>query len=251
MRYFIEIAYKGTQYSGWQKQPKATTVQGVLDNCLSKLLRQSINTMGAGRTDAGVHAIQLYAHFDCDEIEDTVSLINRLNGFLPIDISAINLYEVAPEAHARFDAISRSYAYYISTVKNPFTRDIAYQLYEIPDMELMNEAAKSLMDYKDFQCFSRSKTDVKTYNCTIEYAYWERQGDQLIFYIKADRFLRNMVRAVVGTLLAIGLGNRTHSDFIRIIEAKDRKQAGVSAPACGLFLTQVNYPEGILNKREH
>lgn len=247
MRYFIEIAYLGTGYSGWQKQPNAITVQEVLDDCLSKLLRVDINTMGAGRTDAGVHAKQLFAHFDCNEIEDIPYFCSRINGFLPQDISVTNLYPVAPDAHARFDALSRSYAYYISTVKNPFSIDTAYQIYKTPDVVAMNKAAALLLNYTDFQCFSRSKTDVKTYHCTIEHAYWEQQDNQFVFYIKANRFLRNMVRAIVGTLLDIGFGNITQTDFIAIIESKNRKNAGTSAPGCGLFLTQVAYPEKILN----
>ncbi len=247
MRYFIEIAYNGTDYFGWQIQPNAITVQEVLEDKLSTLLKTKIKVTGAGRTDAGVHAKQLFAHFDCDEIEQTTELQFRLNSFLPKDIAISKIIEVKEDAHARFDAVEREYEYIVSLKKDPFSERLAYQIHNMPDVELMNKAAKVLLDYKDFQCFSRSKTDVKTYHCTIKKAYWKEEKDQLIFIISADRFLRNMVRAIVGTLLDIGYGKTSIEKFHEIIKNKDRSKAGASAPAHGLYLTKVQYPETIKN----
>ena len=218
MRYFIEIAYNGTDYFGWQIQPNAITVQEVLEDKLSTLLKTKIKVTGAGRTDAGVHAKQLFAHFDCDEIEQTTELQFRLNSFLPKDIAISKIIEVKEDAHARFDAVEREYEYIVSLKKDPFSERLAYQIHNMPDVELMNKAAKVLLDYKDFQCFSRSKTD-----------------------------LRNMVRAIVGTLLDIGYGKTSIEKFHEIIKNKDRSKAGASAPAHGLYLTKVQYPETIKN----
>ena len=245
MRYFIEIAYNGTQYSGWQIQPNAISVQHVLEGAMSTLLRKNVKLTGAGRTDAGVHARQLFAHFDLDEIEDTSDLIFRLNSFLPKDISIKNIIRVKDDSHARFHASEREYEYIIALKKDPFTQGFSYQLHQKPNMEAMNEAAKSLLDYQDFQCFSRSNTDVKTYHCIVKKAFWKEENDQLIFTIAADRFLRNMVRAIVGTLLNVGYGKTSIEEFHNIIASKDRVRAGASAPAEGLYLTKVSYPDEV------
>lgn len=246
MRYFIEIAYNGKNYHGWQVQPDAISVQEVLDRTLSTLLRKEIKIAGAGRTDAGVHAKQMFAHFDFDAIENFTRFLFRMNSFLPKDISVQEIFEVKEDAHTRFDATRREYEYVISLQKNPFSEGIAYLIHQKPDISLMNEAAKSLLNYKDFQCFSRSNTDVKTYNCSINEAYWKEENNQLIFTISADRFLRNMVRAIVGTLLNVGFGKTSLQDFHEIIKSKDRTKAGASAPAHGLFLTKIEYPKSIL-----
>lgn len=245
MRYFIEIAYNGAQYCGWQIQPNASTVQEVLQKKLSILVQRDIKVVGAGRTDTGVHAKQLFAHFDIDEIKNTSELIFRLNSFLPNDISVVNLFQVKDDAHARFDATQRAYQYVISLKKNPFLEGLAFQIHNKPDVKLMNDAAKTLLNYNNFKCFSRSKTDVKTYNCTIEKAYWKEEENQLIFTISADRFLRNMVRAIVGTLLDVGYHKTSIEEWHQIIQTKDRSKAGASAPAHGLYLTRVHYPETI------
>ena len=247
LRYFIEIAYNGTNYYGWQIQPNAITVQEVLEHKLSTLLKTEIKVVAAGRTDAGVHAKQLFAHFDYDKIENRADLLFRLNSFLPKDIAISKIIEVHKDAHARFNAAEREYEYVISLKKDPFSEGFAYQIHNKPDVELMNKAAKILLDYKDFQCFSRSKTDVKTYHCSIKKAYWKEDKDQLIFTISADRFLRNMVRAIVGTLLDIGYSKTSIETFHEIIKNKDRRKAGASAPAHGLYLTKVQYPETIQN----
>ncbi|SRX54051.1 tRNA pseudouridine(38-40) synthase TruA [Aequorivita sp. CIP111184] len=245
MRYFIEIAYNGGNYFGWQRQPEQISVQQVLEETLSTLLRKKLKITGAGRTDAGVHSKQLYAHFDFDEIQDKDELIFRLNSFLPKDISVKNIFEVKDDAHARFNAVQREYEYIISLKKDPFLQNFAFQINNKPNVDLMNEAAKMLLHHKDFQCFSRSKTDVKTYNCTIVKAYWETQNNTLIFTIAADRFLRNMVRAIVGTLLDIGYEKKTLEEFQQILDSKRREEAGASAPAHGLYLTKVVYPDNI------
>ena len=246
LRYFIEIAYNGKNYHGWQVQPNAITVQEVLDSTLSTLLRKEIKITGAGRTDAGVHAKQMFAHFDFEEFKDFSSFIFRLNSFLPKDISIQDIFEVNEDAHTRFDASKREYEYVISLQKNPFSEGISYLIHQKPKIALMNEAANILLNYKDFQCFSRSNTDVKTYYCSINEAYWKEENSQLIFTISADRFLRNMVRAIVGTLLNIGFGKTSIQDFHEIIKSKDRTKAGASAPAHGLFLTKIEYPNSIL-----
>lgn len=242
MRYFIELSFNGKEYHGWQKQPDVVSIQEVLEYALSKLLNTNINIVGAGRTDAGVHAKQLFAHFDCDTVIDINSLINRLNAFLNDDINIIEIKLVNDEVHARFDAISRSYEYQIWLGKNPFLLDTTWQIKtKVLNLDKMNEAASLLLNYSNFKCFSKSKTDVYTYNCTITKAEWVKNGNLLVFHISANRFLRNMVRAIVGTLYEIGIGKITNADFIKIIESQDRSKAGISVPAQGLFLTKVTY----------
>ncbi|PVW16396.1 tRNA pseudouridine(38-40) synthase TruA [Marixanthomonas spongiae] len=247
MRYFIEIAYNGANYFGWQIQPNAITVQEVLETKLSILLKEPVKLTGAGRTDAGVHAKQLFAHVDVAEIEDLPALLFRLNSFLPKDIAVADIFKVNQAVHARFDAVEREYEYVVSLKKDPFLQGFAYQIHKMPDVEMMNKAAETLLGHNDFQCFSRTKTDVKTYYCTIKKAFWRKQGDQLVFTISADRFLRNMVRAIVGTLLDVGFNKTSLKAFNQIIADKDRSKAGASAPAHGLYLTKVTYPKTIRN----
>lgn len=247
LRYFIELSYFGKAYHGWQKQPEATSVQETLEKALSTILQKEIEVVGAGRTDAGVHARQLFAHFDIEEgiLEDEITF--KCNSLLPRDIAVHRIFEVQPEAHARFDALSRSYEYHVFHEKDPFQYDFAYYLKRKPDLEKMNEAAEILKSYTNFKCFSKSKTDVKTYNCKIEQAFWEASEERLVFYITADRFLRNMVRAIVGTLLEIGLGKMQVEEIHEILESKDRSRAGTSVPAHGLYLTKIEYPKIELN----
>ena len=245
VRYFLEIAYNGSAYFGWQRQPDAISVQEKIEEALSKLVGKDILITGAGRTDTGVHAKQLFAHFDIHESLDVPHLKYRLNSFLPKDIAIRDLFQVSSEAHARFDAISREYEYHITFVKDPFHPNMAFYTHKRPNVALMNEGARALLNYEDFKCFSRTKTDVKTYHCKVQKAFWEETEDGLVFTIKADRFLRNMVRAIVGTLLDVGYGKINLEMFHQIIESKDRSRAGASAPAHGLFLTKVEYPESI------
>jgi tRNA pseudouridine38-40 synthase len=242
VRYFIELAYKGKNYFGWQRQPKQISVQEVIEEKLSILLREKIAIVGAGRTDTGVHAKQMYAHFDFEGDIDIDKFTFKLNSFLPNDISIYRIFEVKDNVHARFDATSRAYEYHIHIGKNPFRIDDTYQIYHELDLDKMNEAAFLMFHHTDFQCFSKTKTDVYTYNCDVMNAVWERKGNLLIFHVKADRFLRNMVRAIVGSLLEVGMGKKTKDDFKKILDSKDRRQAGTSVPAQGLFLTEVNYP---------
>ncbi|MCF8715668.1 tRNA pseudouridine(38-40) synthase TruA [Joostella atrarenae] len=245
MRYFLELSYNGRHYHGWQNQPNAISVQEVLENALSILLRKEISIMGAGRTDSGVHAKQMYAHFDTEEEINRVELIYKLNSFLPTDISIKDIFLVKDDAHTRFDAVARSYEYWIVQEKNPFLTDYAYYFKTVLDIGAMNEAAAELLNHKDFQCFSKSNTDVKTYLCDLKKAVWVQEKETLVFHITADRFLRNMVRAIVGTLLDVGIGKSNLHDVKQIIESKSRSKAGASVPAHGLYLTEVTYPDTI------
>ena len=245
MRYFIELSYDGTNYHGWQIQPNAISVQEVLEKAISLLLRETIKITGAGRTDTGVHATQMFAHFDTTQNIDTEQLGYKLNAFLPQDIAIKKIHSVLDTAHARFDATARSYRYFIHRHKNPFLNDYSWYLQKDLDMVLMNQAAKLLMQYEDFKSFSKTHTDVKTYLCDVKEAYWQQTDTQLIFNMTADRFLRNMVRAVVGTLVEVGSHKLTLTDFEKIILARDRNKAGFSVPAKGLFLTKITYPPKI------
>lgn len=245
MRYFIELSYNGKSYHGWQNQPNAISVQEVIENALSTLEGEPVSIVGAGRTDAGVHAKQMFAHFDTDREVDCDILTYKLNAFLPKDVAIHRVFKVKPESHVRFDALSRTYLYRLSLDKNPFNFDSAYVMKKPLDLDMMNAASKFLLGHKDFQCFSKSNTDVKTYYCNIMEAQWERVDDELHFTIKADRFLRNMVRAIVGTLINVGLGKITLEDLKAIIISKNRSEAGYSVPAHGLYLTRIEYPEDI------
>ena len=241
-RYFIHLAYNGTNYCGWQIQPHSPSVQETLERCLSLKLGQPIGLTGCGRTDTGVHARNYYAHFDYDGvIDDPMELAYRLNVFLPADIVIYRIWEVDPELHARFDALSRTYHYYIARQKDPFHQDDAFYLYGDLDVEKMQQAANLLMEYHDFTSFSKVHTQVKTNNCKIMEARWFEQDGLLVFHIKADRFLRNMVRAIVGTLLEVGKGKMTLDAFRDTIERKDRCSAGESVPAHALFLEAIEY----------
>lgn len=245
MRYFLGFSYKGTSYHGWQIQPNAITIQEVLEDRMSKLLGNEIKLVGAGRTDAGVHAKFMIAHFDA-EISDSEKFIYRLNSFLPQDIAVHSLYKMKPDAHARFDATERTYHYYINYNKNPFKTELSWLWnYEALDVVKMNEAAALLLKFDDFTSFARLHTDNKTNICNVRYAVWSEENGNLKFEITADRFLRNMVRSIVGTLVEIGKGKISLDEFIEIIEKKDRKFAAASAPAHGLFLTHVAYPKDL------
>ena len=242
-RYFIYLAYDGTNYHGWQIQPNGISVQECLMKALSTFLRREIEVIGAGRTDAGVHASLMVAHFDSDELLDTTSVTDKLNRLLPPDISIYRVCRVRPDTHARFDATARTYKYYVTTSKYPFNRQYRWRLYNQLNYERMNEAARILFEYNDFTSFSKLHTDVKTNNCHIQHAGWTQEGDTWVFTIRADRFLRNMVRAIVGTLLEVGRGRLTIDGFRNVIEAKDRCKAGTSVPGHALFLVDVTYPE--------
>ena len=242
-RYFIELAYNGSEYNGWQIQPNAPSVQEAINKALTLLLKQEINVTGAGRTDTGVHASFFVAHFDSDvAIAHTQALTYKLNRFLGKNIAIKDIYAVLPDMHARFSAISRTYKYYINKSKNPFTYPFAYRPHPLPDIRLMNNACELLMHYEDFTSFSKLHTDVKTNICHLMEANWEETDEQLIFTIKADRFLRNMVRAIVGTLLDVGQKRITLEQFQQIIESKDRCKAGTSVPGNALFLCDIEYP---------
>ena len=254
MRFFITFTYNGTNYCGWQRQPNGIAVQEELEKALTTILRTPIEVVGAGRTDAGVHALNMVAHFDipndiavnCRLLTiDSNLLINNLNSLLPYDIAIKKVEKVTDEAHARFDALSRKYEYHIITHKNPFLKEQAYRIHFPLNIELMNEAAKVLFEYEDFTSFSKLHTDVKTNNCTIMEAYWQQRGEELVFTIKANRFLRNMVRAIVGTLMEVGRERLTIEGFRQVIEAKNRCSAGHSVPACGLYFIEAEYPETI------
>lgn len=246
-RYFIFISYKGTSYHGWQVQPNSVTVQKILDDALSVILNESISTTGAGRTDTGVHAMFFCAHFDCSSPDLSVAgnLVFRLNRYLPPDISVNSLKKVVPDAHARYSAISRTYKYFISRIKNPFSDSSSWHIHGKIDIAAMNEACSVLMMHSDFTSFSRHHSGAKTNTCKIYSAKWDESDDLLVFTIKADRFLRNMVRAIVGTMIEIGSGKMDLKEFEEIILAKDRCKAGKSAPAKGLFLVEIEYPEEI------
>ncbi|MCJ7466874.1 MAG: tRNA pseudouridine(38-40) synthase TruA [Maribacter sp.] len=246
MRYFIQFSYFGKNYHGWQNQPNALTVQQALELALSKLLRTSVALVGAGRTDAGVHAREMFSHFDVEEIADLETLTYRLNAFLSEDIAVKKIFKVPGEAHARFDAIERTYEYWVTPEKNPFLIDFAYFFMHSLNVEKMNEAAQILLLHHDFECFSKSNTEVKTYLCTINSAIWHLTVDRLVFTISADRFLRNMVRAIVGTLLQVGQGKIDLQDVKTILKSRDRSKAGPSVPAKGLYLTKITYPKTVI-----
>jgi tRNA pseudouridine38-40 synthase len=247
-RYFIYLAYDGANYHGWQIQPNGISVQECLMKALSAFLRREVEVIGAGRTDAGVHASLMVAHFDFDGLLDTALVADKLNRLLPPDISIYRVCRVRPDAHARFDAIARTYNYYVTTSKYPFNRQYRCRVFTPLDYERMNEAARTLYEYTDFTSFSKLHTDVKTNNCRVTHAEWTKatdEDDTWVFTIRADRFLRNMVRAIVGTLIEVGRGKLTVEGFRRIIEQQDRCKAGTSVPGNALFLVYVAYPESI------
>jgi tRNA pseudouridine38-40 synthase len=243
MRYFLELSYNGSRYNGWQRQPTAPSVQQTLEEALSKYLRELIEVTGAGRTDTGVHAVRYVAHFDSEmHIADSADFVYHVNSILPADIAIRSITPVAPTAHARFDAVSREYTYYIVPFKEPFRRDTAWQYFVPLDVDAMNRAAEWLLRYSDFTSFAKLNSANKTNICHVTEARWERGGDDtLVFRIRADRFLRNMVRAIVGTLVDVGRGKISPERFREIIETRDLSLASSGAPACGLFLTDITY----------
>ncbi|SHM82049.1 tRNA pseudouridine(38-40) synthase TruA [Polaribacter sp. KT 15] len=241
MRYFIELAYNGKNYHGWQIQPDVVSVQEKINHAISTVLQLQIEVVGAGRTDTGVHASQMFAHFDLEK-EIKGDIVHKLNSILPNDITIYRVFLVEDEHHARFNAESRSYEYKIWLGRNPFLLDFSWQIHSQQlNVSKMNKAASLLLEYEDFQTFSKVKTDVYTFNCNVTEAVWKQEGDLLVFHISANRFLRNMVRAIVGTLVDVGLGKITVDNFREIIESKNRGNAGLSVPAKGLFLTKIKY----------
>ncbi len=249
MRYFIELAYRGTNYHGWQRQPNGLSVQEVLETAFSTVLRETIVIVGSGRTDAGVHAGQQYAHFETEQPLPT-HLLRSVNRIIPNDIVVFDWFPVGPRDHARFTATYRYYQYSIIRRKDPFRDGLACVFHLPLDVERMNEAANRLLHHSDFQSFSKVKTDVRTFNCRIDFAYWEaKPNGDLLFHIRADRFLRGMVRAIVGTLIGVGQGRMAVAEFEQIIQARDRQAAGRAAPAEGLSLVEVGYPEEVLRAK--
>ncbi|MFI5450758.1 tRNA pseudouridine(38-40) synthase TruA [Pedobacter sp. UC225_61] len=244
MRYFIELSYDGTDFHGWQTQPNGITVQECLDKALTTCFRQNITSLGCGRTDAGVHATQFYAHFDVVDLPETtvVNAVTSINALLPYSIAIKQILTVNNEAHARFDATARAYQYHLHFEKDPFKINRSWMFKGELNLDKMNEAAQLLLNFTDFSCFSKSKTQTFTNNCKITKANFEKIEGGLIFTIKADRFLRNMVRAIVGTLILVGKGDIEIAEVAQIIESKNRSNAGQSVPACGLYLVAIEYP---------
>jgi tRNA pseudouridine38-40 synthase len=249
MRYVISLAFKGTHYHGWQKQHNAISVQGLLDEKLSLIVGENIETLGCGRTDAGVHAKQFFAHFDTTHpLQLEQNLAFKLNRILPADIVVFDVIQVSNEFNVRFDAVSRTYQYIICTQQNPFLTEQAWFQYGLLDIEKMNAAAALLLGSKDFESFSKVHTQVNNFICEVFEAHWRREGDRLIFTIKANRFLRNMVRAIVGTLVNVGRAKISVDEVTNILSKRNRSEAGQSVPALGLFLTQIDYPKRAFQK---
>lgn len=248
MRYFFEIAYNGTNYAGWQSQQNATGVQAIVEQSLSKLLRTEIKIVGSGRTDTGVHCEQQFFHSDIEKDFDAQNLVLRMNSLLPSDISIYSIRKVKADASARYSAVERTYQYRITRKKNPFVEKLACHYFKPLDLRTLNKAASLLLGEHDFESFSKVKTDVNHFVCEIKKATWEESNDTLEFTITANRFLRGMVRAIVGTLLDVGSGKITVSEFQSIIKSKDRKKAGANVPPYGLYLTKVKYPSSIFLK---
>lgn len=242
-RYFLYLAYNGANFCGWQVQPNAVTVQSTLEQSLSTILRIETPIVGAGRTDSGVHARMMMAHFDVQDEIDTAQLCYKINKYLPKDIVVYDVVRVTDDAHARFDAISRTYRYYITTKKDPFLYPFKYHIQTPLDVGLMNQCCEILLEYEDFTCFSKLHTDVKTNNCDITFAQWIHEGDEYTFTISANRFLRSMVRSIVGTMLDVGRHRISIADFRNIIVSKNRGNAGFSAPGHALFLEDIAYPK--------
>ena len=244
MRYFIKLSYKGTHYHGWQSQPNAMSVQEELEKSFSLILREKIAITGAGRTDTGVHAKNFIAHFETKNVLDTKQLkelIYKLNSYISKDIAIHNIYQVDDKMHARFDAKERTYQYFITTTKNPFATESAWYVHGKLDVDIMNQACGILKEYNDFGSFAKLHSDNKTNICDLMEAQWEFKNELLVFTIKADRFLRNMVRAIVGTMVDIGQGKTSLDELRIIVESKDRNQAGRSVPGHGLFLVDIKY----------
>jgi tRNA pseudouridine38-40 synthase len=242
------MAYRGTHYKGWQRQPNGRSVQQVVEEAMTMMLRLPVRLTGAGRTDAGVHASEYVAHFDADSPlppRRLENLIFKLNSYLDNDISLYRIFPVKPDSHARFSALSRTYKYFISPEKDPFRDGLIMQMHGSMDVDMMNEGARLIIETRDFTSFSKVDTDTKTNICKVDHARWEWNGKELIFTIRADRFLRNMVRAIVGTLLKLGKGKISLDEMQWIITSLDRSNAGMSVPACGLHLVKIDYPEDL------
>lgn len=244
-RYFIQLSYDGTPFHGWQIQPNAKSIQESLNTVLSTIIRSEIYLVGCGRTDTGVHASKYFAHFNSAEI-NTELISYKANCMLPKEIAIQKIFSVAADTHARFSATSRTYEYFITQVKDPFSVNRAYELHEKLDINAMNKACALMQNFKDFSSFSKSNTQTETNLCDLYYARWETTKTGLRFEVKANRFLRNMVRAIVGTCIEVGRGNLSVEDFAQVIEAKDRSKAGYSVPAHGLYLMDIEYPEGLI-----
>jgi len=247
MRYFFEISYNGTNYHGWQNQKNAIGIQQVVEEALSKIFGEEISIVGSGRTDTGVHCAQQFFHADIEKEVKPNDLVHRLNAFLPKDIAIRNIIPVKNDAHARYDAMERSYQYKITRVKDPLLVGYAHYFFRDLNVSTMEKAAALLIGEHDFECFSKVKTDVNHFICDIKQAVWNQKGDVLVFTITANRFLRGMVRAIVGTMLDVGNGKLTVKQFQEILKSKDRKKAGMNAPPEGLYLTHVKYPKSIFN----
>lgn len=247
IKYFIKLSYLGTRYCGWQIQPNAESIQSVLEKAFSTILQEDIAITGAGRTDAGVHAKNFIAHFESEKVRDVGKLKYSLNHFLPSDIAIHGIFPVHPDAHARFSAMSRRYEYWFIREKNPFYHHRAWLIPYSLDIEMLNRSSQILKDYKDFTSFARLHSDAKTNLCEINSVLWKEEGDRVVFSIEADRFLRNMVRAIVGTFTDLARGKITEAELRRIVEAKDRSLAGASAPAHGLYLCNIAYPHWVWN----
>ena len=248
MRYFFEISYNGAQYHGWQNQANSIGVQQVVEDAMTKIFRKEISIVGSGRTDTGVHCIQQFFHADVDRDFDAATWVIKLNSLLPQDIAIRSIFPVNPEAHARYDAIERSYEYKITRVKDPLVVNYAYYFFRDLNIQTMNEAAALLVGTHDFKCFSKVKTDVNHFLCDLKKAQWNQKDQLLVFSITANRFLRGMVRAIVGSLLDVGSGKTSVKDFQKIIDSQDRKKAGMNVPPEGLYLTSVRYPKEVFNK---
>lgn len=245
MRFFFEIAYHGKNYSGWQSQANAIGIQSIIEDVLTKIFRMEIKIVGSGRTDTGVHCEQQFFHVDINKTFDETVLIQRLNSFLPKDISVQSIRKVRPDASARYNAVERTYQYRITSKKNPFLEGLAWHFFKTVDVHTMNKASALLLGEHDFECFSKVKTDVNHFLCDIKKAEWRKEGDLMEFTITANRFLRGMVRAIVGTVLDVGTEKISIKEFQGILHSRDRKKAGANVPPYGLYLTKVKYPSHV------
>ena len=248
MRYLFEITYEGTHYHGWQTQTNAIGIQQVVEETLCKLIREPISIVGSGRTDTGVHCVQQFFHVDIDKVFDKDNLIIRLNSFLPKDIAIRSVRKVKPEASARYDAFERTYEYHITLKKDPLRAGLTFYFFKPINLSTLRQATALLRGSHDFECFSKVKTDVNHFICDVKNAGWNKKGDLLVFSITANRFLRGMVRAIVGTLLEVGTEKISVEDFRSILKSKDRKKAGMNVPPEGLYLMRVKYPKSIFVK---
>ncbi|CAN5377752.1 tRNA pseudouridine(38-40) synthase TruA [soil metagenome] len=248
MRYFFEICYNGANYHGWQSQSNAIGIQQKVEETLTQLFREKISIVGSGRTDTGVHCKQQFFHADIDKEFDSDNLIIRLNSFLPKDIAIRSIKKVKPDASARYEAFERTYEYHITRTKDPLREGLSFYFYKPIDLPTLQQAATLLIGKHDFECFSKVKTDVNHFICDVKQAEWNQKGDLLVFTITANRFLRGMVRAIIGTLLDTGTRKMTIEEFRSVLKSKDRKKAGMNAPPEGLFLMSVKYPKSIFIK---